>query len=158
MASMLYEGVLLFGVVMLVGLVYGLLTNQRHAMEGTVGLKVSLFCALGLYFVYFWSRQGQTLAMKTWHVRLVDRDNGPPALWRATLRYLFAWMWFLPSLAALKVAGWSSGGAVATVLVTGALAYAWLARVHSDRQFLHDVLCGTRLLDARPAPGAASPR
>jgi hypothetical protein len=29
------------------------------------------------------------------------------------------------------------------------LAFAALARLHPSRQFLHDVLCGTRLIEAR---------
>ena len=35
-----------------------------------------MFVVLGIYFVWFWSR-GQTLAMKTWHIRLVDAQGRP---------------------------------------------------------------------------------
>lgn len=153
LASFVYEGVLLFGVVMGVGLVYGLLTNQRHALAGTAGLKVALFGMLGLYFIYFWSRHGQTLAMRTWRLRVVGPDGQPPRPARAAMRYLLAWLWFLPALAALHTAGLKGGGAFAAVLGTGVLAYAALARLRADRQFLHDVVCRTRLVDA----GAASP-
>lgn len=154
LASFLYEGVLLFGIVMAVGLVYSLTTNQRHALAGALGLKASLFAILGLYFVYFWSRHGQTLAMKTWHLKVIDGTHRPPGPWRAAARYLLAWLWFLPALATLGGAGLTGGGAFATLLVTGVLAYAALARLRSDRQFLHDVICGTRLVDARAAHGA----
>ena len=39
-------------------------------------LQAFLFVVLGIYFIWFWSHGGQTLAMKTWHIRLVDRDGG----------------------------------------------------------------------------------
>ena len=74
-ACLAYEGVLLFGITMTVGLIYGLATQQRHALAGKLGLQVLIFGVLGLYFVWFWSRTGQTLAMQTWHVRLVTRDQ-----------------------------------------------------------------------------------
>ncbi|MBC7939239.1 MAG: RDD family protein, partial [Chitinophagaceae bacterium] len=70
LACFVYEGVLLFGVVMLAGLLYGVLTDQRHALVGSTGLQVFVFLVLGLYFVWFWSRHGQTLAMRTWHLRV----------------------------------------------------------------------------------------
>jgi uncharacterized RDD family membrane protein YckC len=154
LAAWVYEGVLLFGVVMMAGLVYGLITQQRHALQGARGLQVFLFAALGLYFVFFWTRHGQTLPMKTWHIRLVTAQGGPVSPWRAALRYALAWLWFLPALATLWVSGLRSGGAITAILLAGVLAYAALARLRPDRQFWHDVVCGTRLVDVRLAKAA----
>lgn len=162
LACFVYEGVLLFGVVMVTGLVYGLATNQRHALNGANGLKATLFVVLGLYFVYFWSRQGQTLAMKTWNLRLTDAKGRAPSAARALLRYLLAWLWFLPALALVSLSGLKSGGATAAIVTTGVLAYAGLALLRADRQFFHDVVCGTRVLDTRgansPTPASDSAR
>ena len=157
LASLSYEGVLLFGVVMLVGLVYGPLTQQRHALVGSAGLKATLFLVLGAYFVYFWSRQGQTLAMKTWNMRLLGPDGRAPSPWRAAARYLLAWLWFLPALAAVGGWGLQGGWVITTMVVAGTLAYAALAFLRADRQFFHDVLCGTRVVDARRPSPASSP-
>ena len=88
LAAFVYEGVLLFGVVMLAGFVYGVATDQRHALQGQRGLQWAVFVVLGAYFAGFWSRQGQTLAMKTWHIRLLDKAGQPVSAWRALLRYL----------------------------------------------------------------------
>lgn len=151
LASGLYEGVLLFGVVMLVGFVYGLATQQRHALQGTHGLQGVLFLALGLYFVWFWSHGGQTVAMKTWQLRVVGPDGRPPGAARATMRYLASWLWFAPGLLALAWAGAHDGGTIAAALGANVAAYALLARLHPSRQFLHDLLCGTRLERWRPA-------
>jgi len=157
LAALLYEGVLLFGVVWAVGIVYGVATNQRHALHGALGLKITLFAVLGLYFVYFWSRHGQTLAMRTWRLRVVGPDGRPPGAGRAALRYLLAWLWFLPALAVVGASGLAGGGAITTIVVVGVIAYAALARLRADRQFLHDVLCGTRVVDAPPPGKACAP-
>jgi len=149
LAAFLYEGVLLFGIVWFVGFAYGVATNQRHALKGTLGLQVTLFVVLGLYFTYFWSRQGQTLAMRTWRLRLQAHDGRPPSPRRAAARYLLAWLWFLPALAIVGLSCLTSGAVIATVLVAGVLAYAALAALREDRQFLHDVVCGTRIVDSR---------
>jgi len=152
LACFVYEGVLLFGLVMAVGLVYGIATGQRDARVGTTGLRIVLFLAIGAYFVHFWSRRGQTLAMRTWHIRLVDRAGRPPSPLRATLRYLLSWLWFVPALALLDASGLHGALPAFATLLAGVLAYAGLARLHPDRQYLHDALCGTRLVIWRPTP------
>ena len=88
LACMLYEAVLLFGVVMVAGLAYGMLTDQRHALQGNTGLQVFLFIVLGLYFAGLWSSSGQTLAMKTWHIRVQTADGRTPSPVRAAARYV----------------------------------------------------------------------
>lgn len=156
LASFLYEGVLLFGVVMAAGLLYSPLTGQRHALQGTVGLQLFLFLVIGVYFVTFWSRSGQTVAMKTWRIRLVARDGGPVSQPRALARYLLSWLWFAPALATIKLAHFTSAGPIATLLVFGIAAYAALAWLRPDRQYWHDAVCGTRLIDWSPPPKRAA--
>jgi len=152
LACFVYEGVLLFGVVMAAGLAYGVATGQRDARVGTLGLQIVLFVAIGAYFVYFWSRHGQTLAMRTWRIVVVGHDGCPPTPLRAALRYLLAWLWFVPALALLGLSGLHGGVPAFVTLVTGVLAYAGLTRLHPQRQYLHDTLCGTRLVRLQPPP------
>lgn len=151
MACWLYEGTLLFGVVVMVGLIFGVATNTRHALDNRLGLQAVIFAVLALYFVYFWCK-GHTLPMKTWHIRIVDRA-GQPLRWpRALLRYLLAWIWFLPPLVAMAPFQLSSGEVF--VLLTGwVLVWALLSRFQPERQFWHDAWAGTRLIDTR-APKA----
>lgn len=146
MACFVYEGVLLFGVVMVAGLFYGIVTRQTHALIGTTGLRASMFVVLAAYFVYFWTRSGQTLAMQTWQIRLVTPDGRPVRPLRALCRYLLAWLWFLPALAAVSFSGLKGGWPVTGAIAAGVLVYAALAWLHPQRQFLHDALCGTRLI------------
>jgi len=146
LACFVYEGVLLFGVLMISGYLFSSLTQQRHALIGRHGLQAFLFVVLGIYFVWFWSHGGQTVAMKAWHVRVVDRQGRPLSEWRALCRYLLAWLWFLPALAVLNAWGVHDGGTIFGVLFAGVLGYALLSRLNPSRQFLHDALCGTRLV------------
>ena len=148
MASWLYEGTLMFGVVVLPGMLFGILTNTRHALDNRHGLQAFVFAVLALYFVYFWCK-GQTLPMKTWHIRIVDRAGHALRWPRAVLRYLLAWLWFLPPLAAM--APFQLSGGEVTVLVAGwIVVWALLSRFHPQQQFWHDALAGTRLIDVQP--------
>ena len=150
LACFVYEGVLLFGVVMISAYLYSSLTQQRHALEGRHGLMAFLFVILAVYFTWFWSNGGQTVAMKAWHIRLVDVHGKPVTQARAFLRYLASWMWLMPALIAAGVSGLHDARAFG-LLVAGVLAYAALSLARPDRQFWHDALCGTRLVTWRPA-------
>lgn len=152
MASFVYEGVLLFGVLMTAGLLYGALTDQRNAMLGRHGLQAFLFVVLGAYFGWFWSHGGQTVAMKAWRIRVLRVDGSPLSMTRALLRYALAWLWFAPALVALWLGGATAAGPVAAALTAGVAAYAALTRLHPDRQFWHDAVCGTRLVTWQPGP------
>lgn len=157
LACFIYEGVLLFGVVMAAGLVYGIATRQTNASVGSTGLRVVIVLVLGAYFVHFWTRSGQTLAMLTWHVRLVTKNGKPLSVGRALARYGLAWLWFLPALATVHFAGLEGGWATAGVTAIGVLTYAALAHLHPDRQYWHDVLCQTRLIVWQPPPTSKAP-
>jgi uncharacterized RDD family membrane protein YckC len=148
MASWLYEGMLMFGVVFMAGYLFSALTQTRHALDNRHWQQAFLFIVFGVYFVWFWSK-GQTLAMKTWHIRVVDAVGQPLTQARALARYLLSWLWFLPPLA---VAGFFGlpGGELAVILVGWVLFWALLSRFHAQGQFVHDALAGTRLVHFKP--------
>ncbi|MEW6693393.1 MAG: RDD family protein [Pseudomonadota bacterium] len=150
MACWLYEGMLLFGVVFIAGYLFSALTQTRHALDNRHLQQAFIFVVLGIYFTWFW-HQGQTLAMKTWHIRIVDRMGRPISQTRALWRYLLAWLWFWPPLALREVLDLP---ALEVVVLLGGWIAVWavLARFHPDRQFWHDAWAGTRLVDTRPAP------
>lgn len=158
MAAFVYEGTLLFGVLFVAGYLYSSLTQQRHALEGQTGLQLFTFVVLAIYFVVFWSRGGQTVAMRAWNVRLVTIEGRAVGQGRALARYLASWLWFVPALLTARLAGLHSAAEIFGLLITGVLAYALLALAHPQRQFLHDALCGTRLVtwDSRAGARAQS--
>lgn len=148
MACWLYEGMLLFGVVFIAGYLFSALTQTRHALDNRHWQQAFLFVVFGIYFVWFWSK-GQTLAMKTWHIRVVDATGRPLNQPRALLRYALSWLWFLPPLAASGHFA-LPGGEMAVILVGWVLVWALLSRFHPQRQFVHDALAGTRLVHFKP--------
>ena len=150
LACFVYEGVLLFGVWMVAGWLWSALTQQRHALHGRHGLMAFLFIVMTIYFTWFWSHGGQTVAMKAWHIRVVDRHGAELTQRRALARSLLAWIWVVPATAAAWLAGLHGLGSIIGLMIVGVLAYAALARLQPQRQFLHDMLCGTRLVDWRP--------
>jgi uncharacterized RDD family membrane protein YckC len=160
LACWLYEGTLLFGVLFGTGLFFfGLLFAVGHLVPSLApvrdmvnnryALQAYVFLLLALYFTWFWVK-GQTLAMKTWHIKVVD-PHGMSLNWpRALLRYVLSWVWFLPPLA---VGGFFklSGGELTVIVIGWVAIWAILSRFHPQRQYLHDMLAGTRLIYYKPA-------
>ncbi len=148
MACWAYEGILLFGVVFIAGYLFGTLSQTRNAMDNRNALQAFLFVIFGIYFVWFWAK-GQTLAMKTWNIRMVDREGKAISQQRALGRYVLSWVWFLPPLVA--VYPFQLTGAEVVVIVMGWIAvWALLSRFQAQGQFWHDVWAGTRLVSSQP--------
>ncbi len=121
---MFYEILLLFGVLAALLVVpHVLIGALLHRLATPLVLQAHFFLILLLYFVWYWSNGGQTLAMKTWRIRLIGADGRPVRPGQALLRFLLAW----PSLGLLGM---------------GIL---WMV-FDQDRQFLHDRLAGTQLV------------
>jgi uncharacterized RDD family membrane protein YckC len=149
MACWLYEGILLFAVVFLAGWLFSTLGQMHDAMGARrTLLQAFLFVVFGIYFSWFWAK-GQTLAMKTWNIRIVDRSGRPISQGRALLRYACAWLWFLPPIAILAPLK-PSGGEIAAVMLGWVAVWAFLSRFHPQRQFWHDALARTRLVSSVP--------
>ena len=151
LACFVYEGILLFAVLMLAAYLFASLAQQRHALANRSLLQVYLFLVLGIYFVWFWTHGGQTLAMKTWRIRLVGRGGGAISQARALARYCLSWLWFMPALGVTWAIRSQQVWLPFVCLALGVLGYAALSLFHPDRQFPHDALCKTRLVSVEPA-------
>jgi uncharacterized RDD family membrane protein YckC len=148
MACWLYEGILMFGVSFISGYLFSTMSQQRHALSHRLGLMAFLFLIFGIYFTWFWAK-GQTLAMKTWNIRLVTTAGKPVTQLIALFRYVCSWVWFLPPLAML--APFNLSVAESAVIVIGWVwVWALLSRFQPDQQFWHDAWAGTRLIDSKP--------
>ncbi len=150
MAAFLYEGVLVFGVVFATALVFGVLVHQTNAIQHRDGLIATCFLVMAAYFIGLWLRGGQTLAMKTWHLRVTTETGRPLTPRRALTRYLASWVWVLPSLALAKMFAAHSVPGIFAILTGWIVLYALAALLHPRRQFWHDALCGTAIVTARP--------
>jgi uncharacterized RDD family membrane protein YckC len=147
LAAMIYEAVLLFGVVFIVS--YALLALFQWKYPLPPGpravLQAVLFVAIGSYFAWCWSRSGQTLALKTWNLKVLADDGAPPRPARAILRYVLAWHLWLPGLA------WIALFQTHALADLGALAIGFGALLlpaltDPQRRLLHDRWTGTRIV------------
>ncbi len=149
-AALAYELVLLAAVLFVAGFL--LLPLMPHAPGQTrlavldTGMRtlsfLVLFAVLGGYCAYFWTGGRRTLAMRTWHLWLVDAEGRNLSVARALGRYAAAWIG--PALAIVAYA--VGAGRHATWLL--AVNFAW-AGIDPQRQFLHDRIAGTCIVAAR---------
>jgi uncharacterized RDD family membrane protein YckC len=159
LASLLYEGLLLFGIGLISGVIGAALfavTKQQHFRA----LLAINFLVYAVYFTWQWSVRGQTLAMTSWSIRVVTSEGDPLSRARALARFGMACLWVAPAWALSMWNGWHGWQALGATAV-GICAYAALAAIMPGRQFLHDMACGTRLITWRPQrPGgqAEAPR
>ncbi len=88
LAAMIYEAVLLFGVTFAVAFVLLSLLQWTYPLPPgrRAVLQAALFVAIGVYFVWCWSRSGQTLALKTWNLRVAGPDGSRVSTRRARSR------------------------------------------------------------------------
>jgi uncharacterized RDD family membrane protein YckC len=152
MACFVYEGMLLFGIGLIpggLGAAYIAVSGHPPTRQSDAVLRTVTLAIFGAYFVYFWSRRGQTLPMQTWHIRLVGPDGRPPSAARALARFFASCLWFAPAALLSTLMGWTRWQSLAAVGL-GVVAWALLALLHPQRQFWHDALCGTRLIVAAP--------
>ena len=124
-AAMLYETLLLLAVLFIADYLFITLTHNAQSPLLKALLQIYLIMVMATYFSWFWMR-GQSLAMKTWRIRVVSASDGSKlSLRQALLRFFFSWL----------------------IGITQTWAF-----FDRDGQFLHDRLAGTRLVtDAKPA-------
>ena len=156
MACWLYEGMLLFGVMVASGLVYfvaaywltGLSPGDMNIHpQLKSGLQAISFFVLGLYFTWMWHR-GQTLAMKTWRIEIVDTAGRRLTRKVAFKRYLASWLWFMPPI--IATAPFHLPPIEVGVLTMGwVVVWGLLSKFHPEKQFLHDAIAKTRLISTR---------
>jgi uncharacterized RDD family membrane protein YckC len=84
---MLYEAVLLFAVAFFAAWLFFFASGAQDATSGYLRHALQAFIAVVFagYFLWCWLRGGQTLAMKAWHIRLIDVTPG-----KVVLRFVLA--------------------------------------------------------------------
>ncbi|ETD73011.1 RDD family protein 2 [Pelistega indica] len=150
-ASQMYEGMLLLALVFVTSYIFDSLTQRTDPHYLYWISQTVLFVVIGAYFVLSWYRKSQTLPMKTWGIKLVNRDQSPPTIKQLIIRYITAWIF--PLIGAFLVhllsdyLGWKS----ITMLIVFApflnFIYSWF---DGQGLFLHDRLSKTLLIDTKP--------
>ena len=152
--SMVYESLLALAVLFLPFLIFELLVQGAHTPLTEHMRQCLAFLVMGAYFIHQWSREGQTLAMKTWRLKVVLPGHAHVPLRVAACRYILSWMWLLPALLvsyAFDLQHWTALGAIGV----GILAWSGTALLTGNGQFLHDKLAGTQIVQL-PAPAKKS--
>ena len=122
-AVMIYELLLVTAVVFVASFIIIPVVGELHAPWQRHLFQLYILGILFAYFSAFWLRSGQTLAMKTWRIRLVQQNGDTLTFKQAGLRFVLA-------LLGLLLAGIGF----------------WWAFFDRDKQFLHDRIVGTRLI------------
>ena len=127
-AACVYELLLLLALWMLCTWMFVSLFGDATSHYKRTFLQLFLWLVTGAYFVWCWTKTGQTLATKTWKIKLVtqnlaNQQNVNLNKRQAIIRYALA---------------------SASILACG-LGFIW-ALVDKDRLFLHDRLLKTRFI------------
>lgn len=123
LASLIYDSLLLTALLFVATFAFIALFGEATEPPRRYWLQACLYLVAGGYLLWCWLHGGQTLAMQTWRIRLIDGEAQTLTLWRVLQRYLLA----------------SAG-----LLFFGA-GFLW-ALFDREGQFLHDRLLGTRLM------------
>ena len=122
-AACVYELLLLLALWMLCTWMFVSLFGDATSHYKRTFLQLFLWLVTGAYFVWCWTKTGQTLATKTWKIKLVNQLNVNLNKRQAMIRYALA---------------------SASILACG-LGFIW-ALVDKDRLFLHDRLLKMRFI------------
>lgn len=105
LAAAVYDALLLLAVLFVAAFFFIFIFGSAVEIPRRYFFQAYLLFVMGLYFVWFWTHGGQTLAMKTWRIRLVAMDGGAVRWKTALLRFLLAfaglmffgagWWWML---------------------------------------------------------------
>lgn len=123
LASIIYDLLLLCAVLFAASIpvTMGLGIPYGHPLY--IGYVVYIYTVIFLYFGWFWVHGGQTPAMKTWNIRLVE-TGGTNVSWKqALIRFL---------------------GACASSLLLG-VGFLW-SLIRKDKASWHDLLSETQLI------------
>ena len=127
LTSMIYDALLVIALVFVVygvalGAVVQLSDGEQEVIGPQLGQGLIVLSVYG-FFCAFWLKDGQTLGMQAWRIRLVCIDGGKLSLWRAVLR---------------------CGGAALSFACLG-LGYLWKL-VDRNGRYWHDYISGTELV------------
>jgi uncharacterized RDD family membrane protein YckC len=122
-ASFVYDTLVVIAIGFLTAWLFIMLFGNATQGVKRYALQASLWLVIGIYFVWCWSKSGQTLAMHTWRLKLVNQQALPPGFSILVLRYMLATF---------------------SLLLIG-LGFIW-AIFDPERCYLHDRILKTRII------------
>jgi uncharacterized RDD family membrane protein YckC len=122
-ASCIYELLLLIAIWMLCTGLFVRLFGQATPPYKLFQLRLFLWLVTGAYFVWCWCKSGQTLATRTWKIKLVNHNGSILSVKQSVMRYAL----------------------VSLSMLAFGLGFMW-ALLDKDHIFLHDRLLKTRFI------------
>lgn len=117
LGAMVYDSLLIIALFFLTGFIWVPLSGD--VVTG-LAFQLTLLAEVVVFFGYCWGKQGETLGMRAWKIRIVNGDGELPNLQQIGLRLLIA----------------------PVSLTCFAIGYAWLL-LSKDQQTWHDKVSGT---------------
>lgn len=121
-ACLIYEALVVMALSFACVLIFVMVVGDATHGVKRVCLQLLLWLAIGVYFVWCWHKSGQTLAMQTWKLQVLNQNLGLLSVKMAITRYLLATI---------------------SLMLLG-LGFLW-AIVDRDHLFLHDRLLKNKL-------------
>jgi uncharacterized RDD family membrane protein YckC len=150
----LYEMLVLFGVLAFTFLVPHLIIGVLFEVTAPSAILMAhMYLVLAFYFMWYWTKTGQTLAMQTWRIQMVGEDGAIMKRSRALMRFAIGSLWLIPAALLLFInirmnPSASMGGSVSIIFFSITL-FLWpLSAVldRKNRQSIPDRWSGTRLV------------
>ncbi|MCV6588358.1 MAG: RDD family protein [Marinobacterium sp.] len=125
LGALLYDFMITVALWMLIGAI-AVAFNQGEStdVEKPALLQSVLLILTYLFFAFFWTRNGQTLGLQAWRLRVQTPEGAALSWWQALLRYISAML------------SWGTLG----------LGYLWMF-IDRDGLSLHDRLSGTCVVE-----------
>lgn len=153
--SSLYELALLFGINFVTALVVQILLTLINMRLPNWGHSLISFSVMGAYFSYCWTHGGQTLAQRTWRLKVMQTQGNTISYRQAWLRYILAYLGVIPAF----LIAWTQihnhvqtlSPSIIYTLAIGLALLNWLALLgtalaHPQKIALHERLSGTQTI------------
>lgn len=119
---MFYEALLLAAVLFIAAFVFTAIFRSPLPPFLRYVFQLYLLLVTAVYFIWYWLHGGQTLPMKTWHLRITSADGQSLRPRQACLRFVYA-----------------------LIGITFGFGILW-ALFDPDRRFWHDRMAGTKIV------------
>jgi uncharacterized RDD family membrane protein YckC len=143
-AAILYDGLLLLAVLFFASLIIMLPLKITYEHPYYFLFIIYIYSIPFIFLGWFWTRSGQTLGMKTWHI-FVQQQNGELINWKqAFLRYISALSFWLPAALYPLIFPNYSQGFLLLAFFPVFFDYLWCL-IDPGKKALHDIISQTRL-------------
>jgi uncharacterized RDD family membrane protein YckC len=150
----LYEMLVLFGVLAFAFLVPHLIIGVVFEVTAPSAILMAhMYLVLAFYFMWYWTKTGQTLAMQTWRIQLVNEDGAIMKRSQALMRFAIGSLWLIPAALILfiniKMNPSIKMGTSVSIIFFSVTLFLWPLSAFLDRrnrQSIPDRWSGTRLV------------